>query len=255
MIEIKNITKQFGDKVILNGVSGTFEQGKTNLIIGASGTGKSVLLKCIVGLVIPDQGEVIFNGKEFIKGNIETKREIRRHIGMLFQGSALFDSLNVEENVMFPMKMLQPDTPKAEMLDRANECLLRVGLEGSNKKMPSELSGGMKKRVGIARAIVLNPKYLFCDEPNSGLDPQTSILIDDLITEITKEYNTTTVVVTHDMNSVVTMGEYIMFLYKGKKLWEGNNQNILESNVTELTDFIYANKLMKEAREKLLNAS
>ena len=172
---------------------------------------------------------------------------------MLFQGSALFDSMNVEENVLFPLQMLQSTMPKDEMLDRANECIRRVGLEGSNKKMPSEISGGMKKRVGIARAIVLNPKYLFCDEPNSGLDPQTSILIDDLIQEITKEYNTTTVIVTHDMNSVVTMGEYIMFLYKGKKMWEGNSQNILETDEESLTNFIYANKLMKEAKEKLKN--
>ncbi len=253
MIEIKNISKSFGDKTILDNVSGTFEQGKTNLIIGASGTGKSVLLKCIVGLVAPDKGEVIYNGKEFIKGDIDTKREIRRQIGMLFQGSALFDSLNVIGNVLFPLQMLQSTMPKDEMMDRANECLRRVGLEGSNLKMPSELSGGMKKRVGIARAIVLNPKYLFCDEPNSGLDPQTSILIDDLISEITKEYNTTTIVVTHDMNSVVTMGEYIMFLYKGKKMWEGNSQNILETEEESLTNFIYANKLMKEAKEKLKN--
>jgi phospholipid/cholesterol/gamma-HCH transport system ATP-binding protein len=252
MIAIQNISKSFGDRVILENVSGVFEQGKTNLIIGASGTGKSVLLKCIVGLVMPDQGDVLFGGKEFSRGDIETKREIRRQIGMLFQGSALFDSLNVEQNVMFPLQMLHSHMPKSEMMDRVNECLRRVALEGSNQKMPSELSGGMKKRVGIARAIVLNPKYLFCDEPNSGLDPQTSIRIDNLIHEITKEYNTTTVVVTHDMNSVVSIGEYIMFLYKGHKLWEGNHQNILGANVEELNNFIYANKLMKEAKEKLI---
>ena len=253
MIEIQNISKSFGDRKILDNVSGIFEQGKTNLIIGASGTGKSVLLKCIVGFITPDNGEVFYNGKAFINGHIDTKREIRRQIGMLFQGSALFDSMNVLENVLFPLQMLQSTMPKDEMSDRANECIRRVGLEGSNKKMPSELSGGMKKRVGIARAIVLNPKYLFCDEPNSGLDPQTSILIDDLIHEITKEYNTTTIVVTHDMNSVVTMGEYIMFLYKGKKMWEGNSQNILETEEESLNSFIYANKLMKEAKEKLKN--
>ena len=255
MIEIQNISKTFGDKVILDNISGTFERGKTNLIIGASGTGKSVLLKCIVGLVTPDTGNVLFDHKEFSRGDIDTKRDIRRDIGMLFQGSALFDSMNVVQNVMFPLEMLQSTMPKTEMRDRAMECLRRVGLEGSDKKMPSEISGGMKKRVGIARAIVLNPKYLFCDEPNSGLDPQTSILIDDLIHEITKEYNTTTVVVTHDMNTVVTIGEYIMFMYKGKKLWEGNNQNLLETDIESLTNFIYANKLMKEAKEKLKSSS
>jgi len=251
MIEIQHISKSFGDKMILDNISGKFEQGKTNLIIGASGTGKSVLLKCIVGLILPDQDNVLYSGHEFVHGDIDTKREVRREIGMLFQGSALFDSMNVEQNVMFPMKMLQSDTPKAEMQSRVDECLERVGLAGTNLKMPSELSGGMKKRVGIARAIVLNPKYLFCDEPNSGLDPQTSILIDDLIHEITKEYNTTTIVVTHDMNTVVTMGEYIMFLYKGRKEWEGNMDNILDTDVESLTSFIYANKLMKEAKELL----
>ena len=255
MIEIQNISKTFGDKIILDNISGTFERGKTNLIIGASGTGKSVLLKCIVGLVAPDSGNVLFDNKEFSRGDVDVKRDIRRDIGMLFQGSALFDSLDVEGNVLFPLEMLQSNMPKSEMRDRANECIRRVGLEGSNKKMPSEISGGMKKRVGIARAIVLNPKYLFCDEPNSGLDPQTSILIDDLIHDITKEYNTTTVVVTHDMNTVVTIGEYIMFLYKGKKLWEGNNQNLLDTDIEPLTNFIYANKLMKDAKEKLKQLS
>lgn len=254
MIQIEHISKSFGDRTILDDVSGKFEQGKTNLIIGASGTGKSVLLKCIVGLVPPDKGDILYDGKEFSRGDIDTKREIRREMGMLFQGSALFDSFNVIENVKFPLKMLKHNMAESEMNDRVHECLRRVGLDSAGHKMPSEISGGMKKRVGIARAIVLNPKYLFCDEPNSGLDPQTSILIDNLIEEITKEYNTTTVVVTHDMNSVVTMGEYIMFLYKGKKLWEGNSQNILENDVEELNNFIYANKLMKEAKEKLKEA-
>lgn len=253
MIEIQHISKTFGEKKILDSISGKFEQGKTNLIIGASGTGKSVLLKCIVGLVIPDEGNVFFSDVEFSRGNIDTKRQIRREIGMLFQGAALFDSMNVEKNVMFPLEMLKSQMSKSEMQSRVDECLSRVGLEGANLKMPSELSGGMKKRVGIARAIVLNPKYLFCDEPNSGLDPQTSILIDDLIHTITKEYNTTTIVVTHDMNSVVTMGEYIMFLHKGRKEWEGSKETILKSNIDSLTNFIYANKLMKEAKEKLKN--
>lgn len=251
MIEIKNISKTFGDKVILENISGVFQQGKTNLIIGASGTGKSVLLKCIVGLVAPDNGDILYSNKEFSRGDVETKRQIRREIGMLFQGSALFDSMNVEQNVLFPLQMLKPDMAKSEMEDRVQDCLRRVALDTAAKKMPSEISGGMKKRVGIARAIVLNPKYLFCDEPNSGLDPQTSILIDELIYDLTKEYNTTTIVVTHDMNSVVSIGEYIMFLYKGHKLWEGNSQNILEANVDELNKFIYANKLMKEAKEML----
>lgn len=253
MIEIKNISKKFGEKTILDNISGVFEQGKTNLIIGASGTGKSVLLKCIVGLVPPDKGDVIYSGKEFSRGNIDVKREIRREIGMLFQGSALFDSLNVEQNVLFPLQMLKPQMAKSEMEDRVHECLRRVALDDAAQKMPSEISGGMKKRVGIARAIVLNPKYLFCDEPNSGLDPQTSIRIDNLIQELTKEYNTTTIVVTHDMNSVVSIGDNIMFLYKGHKLWEGNSQNILESNVEELNNFIYANKLMREAKDLLKN--
>lgn len=253
MIEIKNISKSFGEKTILDNISGVFEQGKTNLIIGASGTGKSVLLKCIVGLIPPDKGDVVYRGKEFSRGDIDVKREIRREIGMLFQGSALFDSLNVEQNVLFPLQMLKPQMAKSEMLDRAHECLRRVALDDAAKKMPSEISGGMKKRVGIARAIALNPKYLFCDEPNSGLDPQTSILIDDLILELTREYNTTTIVVTHDMNSVVSIGDNIMFLYKGHKLWDGNSQNILESNVEELNNFIYANKLMREAKDLLKN--
>lgn len=251
MIEIKNISKTFGEKTILDNISGVFEQGKTNLIIGASGTGKSVLLKCIVGLVPPDKGDVLYDGKEFSRGNLDTKREIRREIGMLFQGSALFDSLNVEQNVLFPLQMLKPQMAKSEMQDRVHECLRRVALDDASQKMPSEISGGMKKRVGIARAIVLNPKYLFCDEPNSGLDPQTSIRIDNLIQELTKEYNTTTIVVTHDMNSVVSIGDNIMFLYKGHKLWEGNSLNILESNVEELNNFIYANKLMREAKDLL----
>jgi len=244
MIHIENIEKSFGDKDILKGISGVFEKGKNNLIIGASGTGKSVLLKCIVGLVHPDTGTVFYNDRDFTHGDKDLKTEIRREIGMLFQGVALFDSLNVENNVKFPLDTLT-DMPEDEKLDRVNFCLKRVGLEGSNKKMPSELSGGMQKRVGIARAIVNDVDYLFCDEPNSGLDPQTSVLIDDLIREITEELNTTTIVVTHDMNSVIGIGDHILFLYEGHKLWEGSNKIILDTDVQELRDFLFANKLMK----------
>lgn len=249
MIKIKNISKSFGDKMVLEGVSAEFDQGKTNLIIGSSGTGKSVLLKCIVGLLNPDTGNVFYDLRNFTEADKEMKSEIRREIGMLFQGGALFDSKNVEQNVMFPLDILTK-MPLDEKLDRANHCLKRVGLENSNKKAVSELSGGMKKRVGIARAIVNNPNYLFCDEPNSGLDPQTSILIDELIHEITHELNITTIVVTHDMNSVIGIGEKIIFLYKGHKVWEGSNAEITTSNVKEFDDFVFANKVMSALRQK-----
>lgn len=247
MIEVKNVNKSFGEKVVLKDVSGTFEQGKTNLIIGASGTGKSILLKCMVGLVKPDSGIIEYNGRAFTGADTETKQQIRREIGMLFQGSALFDSKNVEENVMFPLDMLTKMT-KADKLSRVNEVLQRVGLENVNKLMPSEISGGMQKRVGIARAIVLNSKYLFCDEPNSGLDPQTAIRIDNLIRDLTEEYNITTIIVTHDMNSVLEIGEHIMFLYKGLKVWEGSNKTILDTDVQALQDFIFANKLIRDMK-------
>lgn len=247
MIEIRNISKSFEDKAIIAGISGVFEKGKTNLIIGASGTGKSVLLKCIVGLIHPDSGAVFYDGRDFTEADKEMKTEIRREIGMLFQGGALFDSKNVEQNVMFPLDILTKMHP-AEKLDRVNFCLKRVGLENINRKMPSEISGGMKKRVGIARAIVNNPNYLFCDEPNSGLDPQTSIVIDDLIAEITHEFEMTTVVVTHDMNSVMGIGEKIVFLYRGHKLWEGSKDNITQSGVKEFDDFVFANKVMSALR-------
>ncbi|WP_439883423.1 ABC transporter ATP-binding protein [Pontibacter sp. MBLB2868] len=248
MIEIHNIHKSFNGKKVLDGISGVFETGKTNLLLGASGTGKSVLLKCIVGLVKPDLGSVTFDGTYFTNNKLDIRQEIRRKIGMLFQGSALFDSMNVEQNVEFPLKMLAK-MPKDERLDRVNFCLKRVGLENSNNKMPSELSGGMKKRVGIARAIAPNATYLFCDEPNSGLDPLTAIKIDELIKEITEEYNITTIVVTHDMNSVIEIGDKIMFLYEGKKLWEGTRDDILDSNVKELNEFIFANRLMRDAKK------
>jgi phospholipid/cholesterol/gamma-HCH transport system ATP-binding protein len=252
MIEIKDISKSFGDKQILKGISGVFEKGKPNLIIGASGTGKSVLLKCIVELIKPDAGYVFFDNRNFTEGNKSLKIEIRREIGMLFQGGALFDSKNVEENVRFPLDMLAV-MPKDEKTDRVNLVLNRVGLKNANKKMPSELSGGMRKRVGIARAIVNNPKYLFCDEPNSGLDPQTSILIDELIHSITVDYDTTTIVVTHDMNSVMGIGENIMFLYQGDKLWEGGKGDIMHSGVKELDDFVFANKVMIAMRDQNTN--
>jgi phospholipid/cholesterol/gamma-HCH transport system ATP-binding protein len=247
MIEIRDISKSFDDKQVLHDISAVFQKGKPNLIIGSSGTGKSVLLKCIVGLIPPDTGSVEYDGLEFTHANRDQKTEIRRQIGMLFQGGALFDSKTVEQNVMFPLDVLTK-MPLAEKLDRVNFCLERVGLEGQNKKMPSEISGGMKKRVGIARAIVNESKYLFCDEPNSGLDPQTSILIDDLILEITVEYDITTIVVTHDMNSVLGIGENIIFLYKGTKVWEGTKDEIMQSGVKEFDDFVFANKVMAKLK-------
>lgn len=249
MIEIHNISKSFNGKPVLHGISGTFDKGKSNLIIGASGTGKSVLLKCIVGLIVPDEGEVFFDGRNFTQGDRDLRTEVRREIGMLFQGGALFDSKNVEENVMFPLNILTR-MPYDEKIDRVNFCLKRVGLEGANKKMPSEISGGMKKRVGIARAIVNNPNYLFCDEPNSGLDPQTAIRIDELIREITYEFDITTVVVTHDMNSVMGIGDRVMFLFQGSKLWEGSKDNITQTEVKELNDFVFANSFMKQFIKK-----
>jgi phospholipid/cholesterol/gamma-HCH transport system ATP-binding protein len=250
MIELKNIKKAFEGKEVLKGISATFYKGKTNMIIGASGTGKSVLLKCIVGLVKPDEGDITYDNREFTRADRDTKREIRREIGMLFQGGALFDSKTVEENVMFPLDMLA-NMNKKEKIERVHFCLERVGLSSALKKMPSEISGGMKKRVGIARAIVMNSKYLFVDEPNSGLDPLTSISIDDLIHEITKEFNTTTVIVSHDMNSVIEIGEHIIFMYKGLKIWEGNNKEIMHSDVEELNEFVFCNKLLRDLRTHL----
>jgi phospholipid/cholesterol/gamma-HCH transport system ATP-binding protein len=248
MIEVHNIQKSFNGTKVLNGITGVFEAGKTNLLLGASGTGKSVLLQCIVGLVKPDVGSITYDGKVFTNNKLDLRQEIRRQIGMLFQGSALFDSMNVEENVEFPLKM-QSSMTKEERRDRVNFCLKRVGLENAGKKMPSEISGGMKKRVGIARAIAPNSKYLFCDEPNSGLDPLTSIKIDELIYEITKEFDITTVVVTHDMNSVMEIGDHIMFLHKGNKMWEGTKDDIMNTNVKELNEFIFASSLMRAAKK------
>ena len=232
---------------MLQDISVSFEPGKINLIIGGSGSGKSVLTKCMVGLHEIDSGSIKYDGKEFTTMNFKQKKEIRKDIGMLFQASALFDSLTVEENVLFPLEMYTKQTRK-EMLERVDFCLDRVNLENANKLYPAELSGGMKKRVGIARAIALNPKYLFCDEPNSGLDPFTGIVIDQLIQEITKEYNMTTIVITHDMNSVMETGENIMFLYQGKNWWQGDNNEIVKSDNKELSEFVFASKIMKQFR-------
>lgn len=250
MIEVKDIHKTFGENKVLKGISAAFQQGKNNLIIGGSGSGKTTLLKCIVGLHEPTKGDVFFGGENFTDMNFEQRVPIRTHIGMLFQNSALFDSMTVEENIMFPLNLFTTKT-QAEKLDRANFCLERVNLAGKNKLYPSELSGGMKKRVGIARAISMQPKYLFVDEPNSGLDPKTSILIDDLINELTEEYNMTTVVVTHDMNSVMGIGDHIIFLHNGEKWWEGSNKEIAKTDNKELNDFVFASKFMQAAKAKL----
>lgn len=245
MIQFTDISKSFDGRMVLENVSGTFKPGDTNLIIGGSGTGKSVLLKCLIGLVKPDKGIVEYNGRDFWNSDEETRKQIRREMGVLFQGGALFDSKTVAQNVRFPLEMLT-EMSESEKDDRVTVCLTRVGLEQAARRMPSEISGGMKKRVGIARAIVMNPKYLFCDEPNSGLDPLTSIKIDELIKEITDEYHITTVVITHDMNSVLEIGEKVMFLYKGHKVWEGDSTTITQSNVAELNEFIFANKLLRD---------
>ncbi len=250
MIEIQNINKSFGDNHVLKGIDAIFEPGKVSLIIGGSGSGKSTLLKCIVGLHEPEEGKVFFDKEEFTGMDFEQRVPIRREIGMLFQNSALFDSMTVEQNIVFALDMFT-DISRKEKIDRANFCLERVNLKDKNKLYPAELSGGMKKRVGIARAISMNPKYLFCDEPNSGLDPATSILIDELIQELTEEYQCTTIVVTHDMNSVMGIGEYILFLYKGEKFWEGSNDEMLRSDVQELNDFVFASPLMKAARSTI----
>ncbi len=247
MIEIKNISKAFEGRQVIENISGVFEPGVTSLIIGGSGTGKSVLLKCMLGLNLPENGQVLYNNRDFLKNDAETIKSIRREMGVLFQGGALFDSKTVADNVKFPLAMLT-QMSESEKNDRVAVCLQRVGLETAANRMPSEISGGMKKRVGIARAIVMNPKYLFCDEPNSGLDPLTSVKIDHLISDITDEYKITTVVITHDMNSVIGMGEYVMFLYKGHKLWEGNSNNITKSDVPELNEFLFANKLLQKGQ-------
>jgi len=250
MITVHDINKTFGDNHVLRGISAEFKDGVCNLIIGGSGSGKTTLLKCMVGLHEPEIGSVIYDGRDFTRMKFEERIDIRKEIGMLFQGSALFDSMSVEENIMFPLNMFTEQRRK-EKLERVNFCLERVNLEGKNKLLPAELSGGMKKRVGIARSIAMNPKYLFVDEPNSGLDPKTSIVIDELIQELTEEYNTTTIVVTHDMNSVMGIGENIIFLHHGEKWWEGSNKEIAHTDNKELNDFVFASKFMEAAKAKL----
>ncbi|MBI9033386.1 MAG: ATP-binding cassette domain-containing protein [Bacteroidales bacterium] len=247
MIKVSHISKAFKEKPVLKDLSLTFENGKCNLIIGQSGSGKTVLMKSLVGLHEVDQGEIHFDGREYTKMNFKQRKEIRKEIGMLFQGGALFDSQSVQENVMFPLNVYTNKTA-AEKLKRVNFCLERVNLENANALFPSELSGGMVKRVAIARAIAMNPRYLFCDEPNSGLDPQTAVVIDKLIREITLEYNMTTVINTHDMNSVLEIGDHIAYIHQGELWWEGNNVEILKSDNPELNDFVFNNELTKRLK-------
>ncbi len=251
MIEVKNVTKSFDGREVLHDISATFETGKTNLIIGQSGSGKTVLMKSLVGLLKPERGEILFDGRDIITMGSKEIKELRKEIGMLFQGSALFDSETVLGNVMFPLVMFTSMSP-AEQRDRAMFCLERVNLAGAENKFPSEISGGMQKRAAIARAIALNPKYLFCDEPNSGLDPRTSIVIDELLSDITHEYNITTVINTHDMNSVLGIGENIVFIHKGHREWVGNMKEIFATTSEALNDFVFATDLFQEVKEYIL---
>lgn len=251
MIEVIGLNKSFGDTQVLFDINTVFEKGKVNLIIGQSGSGKSVLAKCIVGLHKPDSGQVLFNGRNFLELSRTERTDVRKEIGMLFQGSALFDSMTVEENVMFPLTMFTKMSKK-EMLERANFCLERVNLTGKNNLFPAECSGGMQKRIAIARAIAMKPKYLFCDEPNSGLDPMTALVIDNLIREITYEYDITTVVITHDMNSVIEIGDNVMFIYKGQNWWQGNRDSIITTDNSEIGAFVYASEFMKEIRANMV---
>jgi phospholipid/cholesterol/gamma-HCH transport system ATP-binding protein len=254
MIEVKDLHKSFGGVEVLKGISTTFEKGKTNLIIGQSGSGKTVFIKCLLGLFPYESGCISYDGKIFSELSEDQKRDLRGDIGMVFQGSALFDSMTIEENVMFPLRMFTKQS-KSEMEDRVNFVLKRVNLDGAHKKMPSEASGGMQKRVAIARAIVNNPKYLFCDEPNSGLDPKTAIVIDNLIQEITREYEITTVINSHDMNSVMEIGEKIVFLKDGLKAWEGSKKTIFRTDNEVVTDFVYSSNLFKKVRKMYLKES
>jgi len=247
MIEVKNISKSFAGEKVLDDISCTFESGKTNLIIGASGSGKTVLMKCMIGLYNIDEGDIEYDGRSYVSMSAQDRTLIRQELGMLFQGGALFDYMTVEGNVMFPLDMFTKMTP-AEKLERVNFCLRRVDLEGRNKVMPSQLSGGMIKRVAIARAISLNPRYLFCDEPNSGLDPKTAGIIDELISEITTEYNITTIVNTHDMNSVFMIGDHVNFIYQGQLRWRGTKDEVMKTGNQELDDFIFATELTKRLR-------
>lgn len=248
MIELQHLDKSFGDHHVLKDVSATFERGKVNFVIGRSGSGKSVMTKCTVGLIEPDQGRVFYDGRDFTSMSQKERKVIRQEIGMLFQGSALFDSMTVQENVEFPLRMFS-DMSDAERRDRAAVCLERVELADASTRFPAECSGGMQKRVGIARAIAMNPKYLFCDEPNSGLDPQTAIVIDNLISDITAEYQITTVVVSHDMNSVMEASDTIHFVHQGSICWHGNREGLLEGGVKELEDFVFASDLMRKIRK------
>ena len=248
MIEVRNISKTFGENRVLDNISIRFEKGRTNLIIGKSGSGKTVLLKSIVGLHEVDEGEILFDDRDFTHMNFKERKVLRKEFGMLFQGAALFDSFTVEENVMYPLDMFT-EMSYAEKLERANFCLGRVDIKDSNLLYPAELSGGMRKRVGIARAITLNPRYLFCDEPNSGLDPQTAIRIDKLIREITEEYNITTIVNTHDMNSVMEIGDMVVFIFEGAKCWEGSKHDILNADNRELNEFVFATNLAKTVKQ------
>ena len=247
MIEIQNISKKFGDRVVIDDISAQFKPGICNLIIGTSGSGKTVLVKCIVDLLKADKGEILFDHTLFSTMDKEERKDLRQNLGMLFQGNALFDSLTVEDNVKFPLDMFSTLSVEEKKI-KVNEILARVKLEGVNNKFPAELSGGMKKRVGLARALVMKPKYLFCDEPNSGLDPQTSIIIDRLIEELTVEFNITTIVVTHDMNSVMEIGNHIIYLHQGKKEWEGSNKDIIYSENKLLNDFIFASEFLQDAK-------
>ena len=250
MIEAKNVSKWFDGQRILYDINATFDTGKTNLIIGQSGSGKTVFMKCLIGLLTPEEGEILYDGRRFRDLDTEQKRQLRTEIGMLFQGSALFDNETVLGNVMFPLKLFSP-LSREEQLERAHFCIKRVGLENADDKYPSEISGGMQKRVAIARAIALNPRYLFCDEPNSGLDPKTSILIDELLSDITHEYGITTVINTHDMNSVLGIGENIVFINKGHCDWTGNDRTIFRSTSESLNDFVFASKLFQEVKQYL----
>lgn len=248
MIEVRNLTKSFGDKVVLDNINVTFETGKTNLIIGQSGSGKTVLMKNLVGLLQPTSGEVLYDDRDFTRMSKKEKVLMRREMGMIFQSAALFDSLNVLENVMFPLDMFSTMNYR-ERIKRAQECLDRVNLIEAQQKYPGEISGGMQKRVAIARAIVMNPKYLFCDEPNSGLDPKTSLVIDELLSGITKDYNMTTIINTHDMNSVMGIGENICFIYQGRKEWQGNKDEVMTSTNEKLNDLVFASDLFRKVKE------
>lgn len=252
MIEIKNLHKRFEDREVLKGITSTFDNGKTNLIIGQSGSGKTVLMKCIVGLFSPTEGDVLYDGRSFVGMNKRERALLRREMGMIFQSAALFDSMSVLENVMFPLDMFSSDSYK-ERVRRAQFCLDRVNLADAGAKYPGEISGGMQKRVAIARAIALKPKYLFCDEPNSGLDPKTSLVIDKLIHELTQEYNTTTIINTHDMNSVMGIGEHILYIYEGNREWEGTKDEVVCSKNERLNSFIFASDLFRKVKEAELH--